>query len=824
MASFYIPLSGLNADSTALNTIANNLSNMNTTAYKAEKTNFSDLFYQQIGTTGAGNEIQAGGGVKVASNSANFTQGSFDTSGTTTSDVAINGNGFFVVNGGNGVNLLTRNGAFIQSSDGTLTTADGLAVMGYPAVNGVVNTNAQLAAIDIPVQGAVQQPQATTTFGMTANLDSSAEIGDTVPGQVQVFDSLGNSYEATITYTKTGTNQWSYSVSLPDSLVTAPATAAAAATLGVNSTAGDATTVTIAAAAAASTSAPYLGNLTPSSSTSGTDTTYSYNFGTGGTVDDTTSLTIGGVTLVIPPGGESIAALQAQITGLGQTGVSANVSGNVLTITAPTAVATAMAGASTVVGDVAAMSTQFHFNTGGTVDPSTNLTITGQTADGTSVTIAAPTVTSGETITAYAAALSSALAASGVTNVSVTANASTGQLSIVGADVTTSNGINQNLAATTTDYGFGSSSTVDPATSLTITGQTATGATVSIATPTITAGETVAQYATALNTALTNAGIVGVTVSSTGGQLAIVGANATITGAVSQDLTATTIQYNFGSSGGTVATVNSGTNLTITGYTTAGTSATITAPTVTSGETVAQYATALNTALAAAGITGVNVSSNAAGQLSIVGANVTSTGSVIQDPVASASATGTMTFDSSGNLVSPAANVTGITFAGLADGAAAMNMTWNILDTSGKATIGQVDSTSSTTNKTQNGYAAGSFESFAIDTDGTVNVTYSNGQTQAVGQLALANVTNLQGLALQGNGEYATTLASGAASIGVSGTSGLGTIQGSTLEMSNVNISAEFSALIIAQRAFEANSKAITTFDTITQQTINMIH
>lgn len=62
------------------------------------------------------------------------------------------------------------------------------------------------------------------------------------------------------------------------------------------------------------------------------------------------------------------------------------------------------------------------------------------------------------------------------------------------------------------------------------------------------------------------------------------------------------------------------------------------------------------------------------------------------------------------------------------------------------------------------------------------------------------------------------------ASIGVTGTNGLGAIKGSSLEMSNVNISAEFSSLIIAQRGFEANSKAITTFDTIAQETINMIH
>jgi flagellar hook protein FlgE len=94
----------------------------------------------------------------------------------------------------------------------------------------------------------------------------------------------------------------------------------------------------------------------------------------------------------------------------------------------------------------------------------------------------------------------------------------------------------------------------------------------------------------------------------------------------------------------------------------------------------------------------------------------------------------------------------------------------------------------------------------------------------AVGQLALANVVNLQGLSLLGDGDYATTLASGTASVGVSGAAGLGTLQDASLEESNVNISAEFSHLIIAQRAFEANSKAVTTFDTVTQETINMIH
>jgi flagellar hook protein FlgE len=60
MASFYIPLTGLTSDSTALNTIANDLANMNTTGFKSQRVNFSDLFYQQVGSTGSGDPIQRG--------------------------------------------------------------------------------------------------------------------------------------------------------------------------------------------------------------------------------------------------------------------------------------------------------------------------------------------------------------------------------------------------------------------------------------------------------------------------------------------------------------------------------------------------------------------------------------------------------------------------------------------------------------------------------------------------------------------------------------------------------------------------------------------
>lgn len=426
MASFFIPLTGLESDSTALNTIANDLANMNTTGFKAQTTNFSDLFYQQIGLQGSGDAIQVGAGVQVASNETNFGQGSFETTGVST-DVALNGNGFFVVNNPGGTTYeYTRDGTFTLDSSNNLITASGLQVMGYPAANGVVNTNAPLAAINIPTS---QSPSATTTLNMTANLDSTTATGGTFPAQITVYDSLGEPHVATVTYTQTATNTWTYSVALPAS--------------------------------------------------------------------DFTS------------------------------GVSTPVTG-------------------TMVFDA-----------------------------------------------------------------------------------------NGNLS-------------------------------------------TVAQGAGA----------------------------------------ATTV----GTAAGDVSSIP-------------------------------------------------------------------------------------------------------LSFTGLADGAADLSISWNLMGSNGtNPSISQTDAASAVSASAQNGYQTGQEQGISITQNGTVNVQFSNGQTVAVGQLALANVTNQQGLQLLGDGDYGTTLASGSAAISTSGTAGLGSVEGGTLEGSNVNISQEFSDLIIAQRAFEANSKAVTTFDTVTQETINMIH
>jgi flagellar hook protein FlgE len=182
---------------------------------------------------------------------------------------------------------------------------------------------------------------------------------------------------------------------------------------------------------------------------------------------------------------------------------------------------------------------------------------------------------------------------------------------------------------------------------------------------------------------------------------------------------------------------------------------------------------------------------------------------------------GNLTFDGAGQLLTPAADVANITITGFADGANDLTFTWNLYD-NGAGVLTQVAAPSSPTSAQQDGRGSGSLANFAIGSDGMVTGTFSNGRTAVLGQLVLANFANLQGLMRLGRNNFASTLASGQAVIGAPGTGGRGSLAGGALELSNVDIAKEFAAMIIAQRGFQANARAVTTFDEITQETINL--
>lgn len=132
-----------------------------------------------------------------------------------------------------------------------------------------------------------------------------------------------------------------------------------------------------------------------------------------------------------------------------------------------------------------------------------------------------------------------------------------------------------------------------------------------------------------------------------------------------------------------------------------------------------------------------------------------------------------------------------------------------------KNTITQSASESSTKAFYQDGYTMGYLDNFKIDQSGVITGVYSNGTNRPIGQIALASFTNQGGLEKTGSNTYVQSNNSGLANIGTSGIAGKGSLLAGTLEMSNVDLTEQFTDMIVTQRGFQANSKSIQTADTL---------
>ncbi len=176
----------------------------------------------------------------------------------------------------------------------------------------------------------------------------------------------------------------------------------------------------------------------------------------------------------------------------------------------------------------------------------------------------------------------------------------------------------------------------------------------------------------------------------------------------------------------------------------------------------------------------------------------------------------TMTFSSSGLLTTPANG--DVAFAGFnpPDGAVPMNMTFNFANTTQYGTQFGVSSI------TQNGYTTGQLSTVSVDTQGVVSAVYTNGRSTDLGQLAIANFPNPQGLQQLSNTNWAQTFSSGTVVQGTAGSAGFGTVQSSALESSNVDLTTELVNMITEQRAFQANAQVITTADQLSQTVIGI--
>ncbi len=185
--------------------------------------------------------------------------------------------------------------------------------------------------------------------------------------------------------------------------------------------------------------------------------------------------------------------------------------------------------------------------------------------------------------------------------------------------------------------------------------------------------------------------------------------------------------------------------------------------------------------------------------------------------------TGALTFDGNGQLTVPNADVVLVGPAAWANGAAGNDIVWDITPPpADKPSLTSFASASETSTITQNGAAAGQIDNIGIDADGRIVATFGAGQSVAVGQLALANFNNPKGLMKMGANRYGESQAAGIANIGIAGTGGRGTLIGSAIEQSNVDIAQEFTQMILAQRGYQANSRTITVSDEILVETLSL--
>ncbi|HTC25536.1 flagellar hook protein FlgE [Dyella sp.] len=205
-------LSGINAAEDQLNVISNNIANAGTVGFKGSTAQFAEV-YAVTGLNLSSSTV--GSGAELTDVEQQFTQGDLETTNGSL-DMAVSGNGFFVVNNGSG-NQYTRDGAFQENADGFVTTASGAFLQVYPPTTAGGFNTSTLTNLQLNTAQSAATP--TSTITASSNLDAE----DTVPADpfsttdtnsynnastFSVYDSQGGTHSATVYYVKTGNNTW----------------------------------------------------------------------------------------------------------------------------------------------------------------------------------------------------------------------------------------------------------------------------------------------------------------------------------------------------------------------------------------------------------------------------------------------------------------------------------------------------------------------------------------------------------------------------------------------------------------------------------------
>lgn len=221
-SSFYTGLSGLDTHATAMQVIGDNIANVHTTGFKSGSAHFEDVL--GLSLTGLAGNNQTGAGAGVASVDANFIQGSLETTGVGT-DLAINGQGFFVLGAPDTDEMFyTRAGHFFFDKEGYYVNTDGYRVNGY--LYDATGTDLIENPVDIQVeQNSMIPPQVTGQIDMVLNLNAAEEVTSAFsiidPGgtsnfstAVTVYDTLGDSHQIQVYFTKTSAQQWAWNAAI----------------------------------------------------------------------------------------------------------------------------------------------------------------------------------------------------------------------------------------------------------------------------------------------------------------------------------------------------------------------------------------------------------------------------------------------------------------------------------------------------------------------------------------------------------------------------------------------------------------------------------
>ena len=773
MRSLFSGVSGLKSHQTGMDVTGDNIANVNTTGFKSSRTTFADMFSQTLtaasssnGTVGGTNPKQIGLGSVVASIDLLFTDGSTQSTGKNT-DMALQGNGLFVVKQGNQT-YYTRNGDFQFDEAGNFVNSEGLYVQGWTAKDGVIedgSTTATQMGNLVLKAGKTMEPTKTTKTTYSNNLNSAAA---TISGMT-VLDGNGNSVKVS----SLDSTQWAVGTEHTATIDNLDVTFAGNITIdgakgqyamGSNYAVKGNTTVRLNNGDEATVKSTSTARYTVGSSVS------------------TAINTLAGTNVTFKSGDT--------ITGSNSTYTITLNNGDTIAATSQTKTYTK---GSSISDSVSA------------IKGSTVTLASGDTLTNNSGTTYKVTLSNGDTLT---------IASSSTHDYDpATSTAIPSVKSISGTRVTLSDGsVIQTTTAKLSAYQTGGTL---PTLTTTFTGLPTSsvasitaddGPTVEEISGTVTSDDGDDTFDTKTSGAYFKASD-GLTVSG----LSLTDENGSVVTVSSSDTAGykATNTYNAGSPKSITLNMSDGSSVTETsgayniGYS---------MPVAT---TVKAYDSLGNEHDVTLYFTKTHTDSNTGNQWT-VSINPDGTGSTsIQEDDGTVTKVSmhdvTLQFDTDGKFVSGATSTT----LTLSNGAK-LNQSV-VIDLS---SITQYAGSSTLTN-TSDGNAEGTLSSVSIDNQGHIIGSYTNDKQQIEGQVAVAQFSNASGLLKTGNSLYQESNNSGDPNINTNTALGV-TLKTSALEMSNVDVATEFSNMIITQRGFQSNSKIITVSDEMLETLINM--